>query len=69
MQPAATVAGRLGSVDRHLIETERLALIRKREDFASIRVEKKTVRKTGFEFRLRPLLIEKCLEMAYDRRR
>jgi hypothetical protein len=60
-------APRLGSVDRHLIETGRLALIQSREDFAAIRMEKKMPRPVRFDFRLRPLLIEKALEVAYAR--
>jgi len=62
-------APRLGSVDRHLLETGRLVLIQSPKDFAAIRVEKKAVRSPRFDFRLRPLLIEKCLEVAYARRR
>lgn len=61
-------AGRLGGVDRHLIETGRLRLIRSQNDFAAIRVEKKGDSKRDFDFRLRSLLIEKCLELAYARR-
>jgi hypothetical protein len=62
-------AGRLGSVDQHLIETGRMILIRSRDDFAAIRVEKKPARPVRFDFRLRVLLIEKCLETAYAGRR
>jgi len=60
-------AGRLGSVDRHLIEMGKMALIQSRADLAMIRVEKKTARPTQFAFRLRSLLIEKCLEVAHAR--
>ncbi|MCX8038568.1 MAG: DUF354 domain-containing protein [Candidatus Sumerlaeia bacterium] len=58
-------AGRLGAVDRHLIETGRMRMIRHHEDIAAIRVEKKTAQPQRFDFRLRALLIEKCLETAY----
>ncbi len=58
-------AGRLGAVDQHLIETGRMRMIRQREDIAAIRVEKKTAQPKRFDFRLRALLIEKCLETAH----
>jgi len=58
-------AGKLGSVDRHLIETGRMALIQSRGDLASIRVEKNVGRPARFDFHLRSLLIEKCLEVAF----
>jgi len=62
-------AGKIGSVDRHLVETGRMALIRSRDDFAAIRVEKKAGPPPRFDFRLRSLLIEKALEVAYLRSR
>jgi hypothetical protein len=58
-------AGKLGSVDRHLVETGRMALIQSRDDFAAIRVEKKAAGTGRFDFRLRSLLIEKALDVAY----
>jgi len=61
-------AARLGCADRYLIESGRMILIRSRDDFALIRVEKKPARPTRFDFQLRPLLIKKCLEVAYARK-
>lgn len=62
-------APQLGSVDRHLVATGRLTLVQSREDFAKIRVEKKSAKPAQFAFGLRPLLITKFLEVAYMRRR
>jgi predicted glycosyltransferase len=61
-------AARLGAVDQWLIDSGRLTLIRSREDFGRIRIEKHRERRREFDFHLRRLLIEKCLEVAYDRR-
>jgi len=60
---------RLGSVDRHLEGIGRMILIGSREDFAKIRVEKKREKPARFDFRLRALLIEKCLEVGTVRRK
>jgi predicted glycosyltransferase len=62
-------AGRLGAVDRRLIEEGRMVLVRKPEDFEQILVEKKPPAPREFDFNLRSLLIEKCLELAYVQQR
>jgi len=62
-------AGKLGAVDRRLIETGRMKLIRSRRDFDTIRIEKKPPSERNFDFGLRSVFIEKCLELAYRRRK
>jgi predicted glycosyltransferase len=57
-------AGRLGGVDRALIDSGRMVLLESSDDLATIRVEKKAESQTRFAYGLRALLIEKCLEVA-----
>lgn len=62
-------AGRLGAVDRHLVQENRMVLVRSRSDFEAIRLEKKAKPPERFDFKLRAVLVEKFIEFANSRRK